>query len=319
MPVLGSPAVSNLDRDPAAVPLLDRAGDRPAFEPLLSRRAPVGESTTVSRYLPTRARTTVGAWCFLDHYGPDDVATAPGMQVGPHPHIGLQTVTWLLEGEVVHHDSLGSAQAIRPGQLNLMTAGSGIAHAEVSPPLRPPRLHGLQLWVALPATDVPPAFAHHADLPVAELDPGVSARVLIGELGGARSPAAVHSPLLGAEVHLSGRTVVPLQTDYEHAVLVVDGAVTIEDRDLPAGSCAYLGRQRSNLVVAGAPSGTFLLLGGEPFTQPLVMWWNFVGRTADEIATARADWEAGRRFGDVALGGDRIPAPPLPVGRLKPR
>lgn len=293
------------------------------------RRATVGESTTVSRYLPTRGRTTVGAWCFLDHYGPDDVDAGPGMQVAPHPHVGLQTVTWLLHGEVVHRDSLGSEQAIRPGQLNLMTAGSGIAHAETSPPPgeRPPVLHGLQLWVALPgerrAPD--PGFEHRPELPVADLGGGgARARVLVGELAGARSPATVHSPLVGADVTVGGaRVEVPLDPDHEHAVLVAGGTVAVEGVSLGTGSCAYLGRRRRRLSLAGDPAGRLLLLGGEPFAEPLVMWWNFVGRSAEEIAEARADWEAGRRFGDVGgvPGGStaRVPAPPLPPGRLRPR
>ena len=293
------------------------------LELITPRRAPVGESTEVARYLPRRARTTVGAWCFLDYYGPDDVAAGPGMRVGPHPHIGLQTVTWLLDGEVLHRDSLGNVQPIRPGQLNLMTAGAGIAHAEVSPDPHPRWLHGLELWVALPDADrlAPPAFEHHPDLPV--LDAGAaSVTVLVGDVGGVASPATTFSPLVGADVRASGppRSSVPLDPGFEHAVLVVDGSVVVDGSRLSTGDCAYLGRDRRQLVVAGDPSGRFLLLGGEPFTEPLVMWWNFVGRTAGEIGDARADWEAGRRFGDVAgEPGDRVPAPPLPPGRLTAR
>ncbi|HVX20112.1 MAG TPA: pirin family protein [Acidimicrobiales bacterium] len=303
------------DLDPAPQAVVE------AVEP---RRAPIGESTTVSRYFPRRGRATVGAWCFVDYYGPDDVDGRPGMRVGPHPHTGLQTVTWLLAGEVVHRDSLGNVQPIRPGQLNLMTAGSGIAHAELSPDPHPRWLHGVQLWVALPDAHrhVPAAFEHHADLPVADLG-AAQATVLVGDLAGARSAATTYSALVGADVRVAGpdRAALPLQPDFEHALLVVDGAVTVDgSRPLPAGACVYLGRSRTGLSVAGDPAGRFLLLGGQPFTEPLVMWWNFVGRTTDDIAQARADWESGDRFGEVAGRPDgRVPAPPLPPGQLRPR
>ena len=306
-------------------------------EPVEPRRAAIDEFTAVSRYFPRRGRTTVGAWCFLDYYGPDDVDGAPGMRVGPHPHTGLQTVTWLLQGEVVHRDSLGSVQPIVPGQLNLMTAGAGIAHAELSPDPHPRWLHGVQLWVALPEAhrQVPPAFEHHPDLPVADLG-GAQATVLVGDLAGARSPATTFSPLLGADVRVpgtgrapgTGGATVPLDPDFEHALLVVDGTVAVEGRPLPTGACVYLGRGRATLPVAGDPAGRFLLLGGQPFTEPLIMWWNFVGRTTEDIAEARADWESqsggasrpGNRFGQVAgHPAGRVPAPPLPPGRLKPR
>jgi len=295
-------------------------------EPMDPRPASIG-AATVSRYLPRRGRSTVGAWCFLDYYGPDDVDGGPGMRVGPHPHTGLQTVTWLLQGDVVHRDSLGSVQSIRPGQLNLMTAGAGIAHAELSPDPHPRWLHGVQLWVALPDAQrhVPPAFEHHPDLPVADLG-AATATVLVGELAGVRSAATTFSPLIGADVTVTGpgRAAVPLAADFEHALLVVDGTVVVDDRSFPTGACVYLGRARTGLVVAGDPAGRFLLLGGEPFTEPLMMWWNFVGRTADDIVEARADWESpsdgGTRFGDVAgHPAGRVPAPPLPLGRLKPR
>ncbi|HEX3946569.1 MAG TPA: pirin family protein, partial [Acidimicrobiales bacterium] len=242
--------------------------------------------------------------------------------VGPHPHTGLQTVTWLLRGEVLHRDSVGSIQPVRPGQLNLMTAGAGIVHAERSPATRPRWLHGLQLWVALPEAHrlAPPAFEHHPDLPTAELD-GAVVTVLVGDVAGRRSPATTFSPLVGAEVRLpGGAAAVPLEAGFEHALVVVDGSVEVEGRRLEAGASVYLGRSRRQLRVAGAPDGRLLLLGGEPFTEPLVMWWNFVGRTGDDVAEARADWEAGRRFGAVAGDpGERIPAPPLPPGRLLPR
>ena len=163
----------------------------------------------VIRTLPNRQRRMVGAWCFLDAYGPHDLAASPGMRIGPHPHTGLQTVTWLLAGEILHRDSLGSVQEIRPGQLNLMTAGRGIAHSEETPARHSGVLHGVQLWVALPDADRdgPPAFDHHAALPVVA-DGGLSATVLMGSLAGATSPARCHTPLVGAEITLTAERAV---------------------------------------------------------------------------------------------------------------
>jgi len=303
------------------------SGGGETAEAIAARRADIG-GTSVDRYLPTRRRTTVGAWCFLDAYGPDDVDGLAGMRVGPHPHTGLQTVTWLFEGDVVHRDSLGSDQVIRPGQLNLMTAGEGIAHAEESPTPHPRWLHGVQLWVALPDTERgrAPAFEHHPVLPTADLG-GARATVLVGELAGARSAATTYSPLLGAEVAVApGRaSLVPLDPDHEHAVLVVTGRVAVDGRSMATGDCAYLGRTRRQLSLATDDEGAdsparLLLLGGEPFGEPLVMWWNFVARSAAEIADARAAWESGERFGAVDdARSDRVPAPPLAPGRLVPR
>ncbi|HMD45640.1 MAG TPA: pirin family protein [Acidimicrobiales bacterium] len=314
--------MSNLDPHPDEVDLVDEpvAPDRGAPGPLAGRRVALGQGTEVRRYLPTRRRATVGAWCFMDAYGPDDVSGGPGMRVGPHPHTGLQTATWLQAGAVVHHDSLGNVGTIEPGQLNLMTAGSGVAHAEVSGTPHPRWLSGVQLWVALPAgaRRVPPAVAHHPDLGRADLGP-VTATVLVGELGGARSPAAVYSALVGAELAVgSGRAGVPLDPGFEHAALVLSGQVRLGDRPAGAGDAWYLGRGERRLVVEGDPSGVVLLLGGEPFTDPLVMWWNFVGGSDEEVRAAREDWEAGRRFGEVAGpgAGERMTAPPLPPGRL---
>ena len=186
---------------------------------------PLGESTVVRRLLPTMGRRMVGAWCFVDHYGPDEIAREPGMQVPPHPHTGLQTVSWLLEGEVHHRDSLGSDCLIRPGELGLMTAGRRHrAFRAVADP-HAPMLHGAQLWVALPdgERERAPSFDHHRELPVRE--PGATATVLLGELAGARSPGQVHTALIGVDATLvSGADAVPLEGDFEHAVLTVSGA-----------------------------------------------------------------------------------------------
>ncbi|GID92426.1 pirin family protein [Amorphoplanes digitatis] len=280
----------------------------------------------VTRTLPNKHRRMVGAWCFLDAYGPHALAGSPGMRVGPHPHIGLQTVSWLVAGEVLHRDSLGSLQEIRPGQLNLMTAGRGISHSEQTPAAHGPVLQGVQLWVALPgaARDVAPSFVHHPDLPVVAAG-GLSATVLMGELAGEVSPAACFSPLVGAQVTLAegGGATLPLRPDFEHAVLVLDGSATVEGARVTPGPLLYLAAGRQRLRLDAGPRTRLLLIGGEPFDERIVMWWNFVGRDHDEIVAAREAWESrsdGGRFGRVrGYDGPDIPAPPMPTTRLVAR
>ncbi|MEV2239755.1 pirin family protein [Micromonospora sp. NPDC049891] len=284
---------------------------------------PLGRYTTVRRLLPQRTRRLVGAWCFVDHFGPDDVAERPGMEVPPHPHTGLQTVTWLLDGEILHRDSLGNEQPIRPGQLNVMTSGHGIAHSERSPADHPPLMHGVQLWVALPdeARAGAADFAHHAELPRWR-DGDLAVTLLVGELAGERSPARVHTPLLGAQLELAGATsaALPLRPDFEYALLALDGAGEVDGLPLAPGALLWLGSGRSLLRLRGEPGSRLMLLGGTPFEEPLVMWWNFVGRDHEEIVAAREDWMAGRRFGVVADDPDPpLPAPALPTVRLKAR
>ncbi|MER5704597.1 pirin family protein [Micromonospora sp. NPDC002296] len=284
---------------------------------------PLGRYTTVRRLLPQRRRRMVGAWCFVDHFGPDDVAERPGMEVPPHPHTGLQTVTWLLDGEIVHRDSLGNVQPIRPGQLNVMTSGHGIAHSERSPAAHPPVMHGVQLWVALPdpARAAAPDFAHHEDLPVWR-DGDLDVTLLAGELGGERSPAVLHTPLVGAQLTArgAGPARLPLRRDFEYGLLAMSGSAQVGDVPLEPGALLYLGAGRESLTLSAAPDSRLLLLGGAPFEEPLVMWWNFVGRSHEEVAAAREDWAAGRRFGTVADDdAPPLPAPALPTTRLKAR
>jgi quercetin 2,3-dioxygenase len=311
------------------------ASDGPVFELVESRPvvltprqwidaagAETDAGSEVLRYLPTKGRRMVGAWCFLDLFGPADVSTGPGMRVAPHPHCGLQTVTWLLAGEVRHRDSLGNDQLINPGQLNLMTAGQGISHAENSPVGHGAGLHGIQLWVALPESDRnrQPDFAHHENLPVYVAD-GLRATVLLGELAGIASPAAIYTPLMGAELSLQPGTTasIPLRADWEYAVLVVDGEASVAGRGLGLPEMVYLGCGRSELPIASTPGGRVLLLGGEPFTEEILMWWNFVARSHDEIAAAREEWMAGDRFGTVVYEGQPLAAPPMPPVTLRPR
>jgi hypothetical protein len=271
-------------------------------------------SLPVRRVLPQRPRRTVGAWCFADHVGPVPVRGSGALGIGPHPHMGLQTVTWLLSGELVHLDSLGSEQPIRPGQLNLMTAGHGVAHAEEDPGTAR-ELHAVQLWVAQPdaTRDGAPAFEHHGELPRLDLDGG-EAVILVGDLAGATSPARRDTEHVGVEVTLrAGRTVVPLRGDYEHALVVLEGSVRVDGHVVEPGALAYLGTGRDECALEAVAAVRALLLGGVPFPETLLMWWNFVGRSRDEVSEARRQWAtADDRFGRVRSSLQRIEvgAPP---------
>ena len=287
-----------------------------------AREVPLGgvRGTTVHRTLPQRELPMVGAWCFLDRFDDD----RDGMRVLPHPHIGLQTVTWPLAGDVHHRDSVGSDVVVRPRQLNLMTAGRGVSHSEISLGEPGTPMRGLQLWTALPgeALGVEPSFEQHTDLPRWRA-PGLEATVLVGRLGDAVSAATTFSPLLGADLVLAAgaSAELPLDAGFEHAVLVLDGEVEVARTHVGPGPLFYLGTRRTSLALTSDVGARFVLLGGEPFGEEIVMWWNFVGRSHEEIVQARDDWEArGERFGRVTgHGNHRIPAPPLPHARLTPR
>lgn len=316
---------------------------------LESREVPLGgvRAMEVHRSLPQRELPLVGAWCFLDRFGPQMTR----MRVEPHPHIGLQTVTWPYEGEVHHRDSVGSDVVVRRGALNLMTSGTGISHSEYSVGEADVPLDALQLWVALPESrrHGPPLFEQHDELPTVPLEalrgePGVAV-VVLGEFAGAASPASAFTPIVGAEIRVpaGSRVRLPLRTDWEHALVAVDGDVRVhtgatppdgEIRDAAASGpgekgsidlerlqLLYLGTHREELVVDSSSGATLFLLGGEPFEDDIVMWWNFVGRTHEEIVAARDAWESrDARFGHVVGHGDeRVPAPPLPAVRLTQR
>jgi redox-sensitive bicupin YhaK (pirin superfamily) len=317
--------VSDLQARPA--PVLcggrDDVAGGPVRELLKSRPVPLGESTMVRRLLPSLGRRMVGAWCFVDHYGPDDIAGEPGMQVPPHPHIGLQTVSWLHAGEVLHRDSLGSLRTVRPRELGLMTAGRAIAHSEESPREHGRMLHGAQLWVALPEEHrhTEPAFEHHAELPVVA-GQGLKATVILGELDGTASPGTAYTPIVGADLELAGGAEVrlPVEPDFEYAALAMSGVAEVDGVRMEPGSMLYLGCGRNELPLRAEMDAGLVLLGGEPFEEKLVMWWNFVARTGAEIARARADWMAGERFGEVrGYEGARLAAPVMPETPLKPR
>lgn len=296
------------------------------------RQVPLGgqRAIEVRRTLPNRERSFVGAWCFVDHYGPEDLtAGGTGMDVAPHPHTGLQTVSWLFDGVIEHRDSNGVHDMVRPSEMNLMTSGDGVTHSEVTTP-DTTVLAGVQLWVALPeaARNVPRAFDHHA--PELKELPGGQGRVLvfIGELPGVDvSPVKTYSPLLGVELRLDAGAEITLDVGatFEHAILVDTGAVTFEQATLERGDMGIVdaGPNQLHITVAVDAPARLVLLGGEPFEEEIVMWWNFIGRSHDDITEAREAYEAGsERFGHVdGYAGriDRIPAPPLPPVRLKPR
>ncbi|GAB3435631.1 pirin family protein [Flindersiella endophytica] len=313
----------------APVELACRGGEPGAaeVEVLTARDVPLGgpRAMAVRRTLPQRKRSLVGAWCFADHYGPNDVSVTGGMDVAPHPHTGLQTVSWLFAGEVEHRDSLGTHAFVRPGELNLMTGGHGICHSEVSTP-DTTVLHGVQLWVALPDAhrDTARDFQHYAP-PQVRLGTEAAARVFLGELAGERSPVPTFTPLLGAEIVLEpGATLsLPVASDHEHGVLVDTGTVTLAGTRLERASLGYAGPGAPSLTLAnpGGEPARVLLLGGAPFEEGIVMWWNFVGRSHDEIVAFREAWEReSDRFGRVeGYAGHRLPAPPLPNARIVPR
>ncbi|MBC9225962.1 pirin family protein [Aeromicrobium sp. 636] len=282
------------------------------------RDVPLGglRGLRVHRTLPSRPLPTIGAWCFVDHFGP----TGAPMAVLPHPHTGLQTVTWPIEGSIRHRDSLGSDVVLRPGELNLMTSGDGVSHSEFSDP---GPMHGIQLWVALPEhrRHGPADFEHHPDLPRVGGD-GWEGVVLVGRFGGGESRATVHTPLVGVELRLQpGRHVFELDSAFEYGVLAVDGDATVAGQPVAQRALHYLAPGRAALAIEVERPTLVMLLGGEPFEEEIVMWWNFIGRTHEEVVAAREQWQAlDPRFGRVeGHDGVVIPAPPLPRVRMTPR
>ena len=275
----------------------------------------------IRRTLPHRHIRTIGAWCFVDHYGPTNQVDA--MSVAAHPHTGLQTVSWLFSGEVEHRDSLATVQTVLPGELNLMTSGRGIAHSELS--INNQRLlHGVQLWTVLPDVhrNVEPSFNHYSDLPVFEWKK-IEVRLFIGEFLGQRSAAKTFTPLVGAEIDLpSGSTTeIPANHSFEYGILVISGEARINGNLVQAGELHYVPTGKANLVLGSLSGAKLILLGGQPFEEKIVMWWNFIGRSHDEIVQMREDWQnQSPRFpGFVDRIGGRIPAPMIPNLRLSPR
>jgi quercetin 2,3-dioxygenase len=328
--------MSNLEKDPpelvcASTTAASAVLDQPValLEP---RMVPLGgpRAMTVRRTLPQRSRSLIGAWCFIDHYGPDDVAATGGMVVPPHPHTGLQTVSWLFAGEIEHRDSSGAHAMVRPGELNLMTAGGGIQHSEVSTPTTT-LLHGVQLWTALPdaARHGAPFFERFVP-PVFEFE-GASVSVFLGSLLGHDSTATAFTPIVGAQLDLPARTSIeiPVEPDFEHGVLVDTGTAEVDGVLIPSAHLGYRPPGSATLSIrVGEHPARILLLGGAPFGEQIVMWWNFIGRSHDEVVGYRTQWQADvvgggsedGRFGRVrGYDGPPLPAPTLPNVRLRPR
>jgi len=278
-------------------------------ERIEARSNTIGGGLTIRRALPNARRRTVGAWCFLDHAGPLEFPPGDGLRVGPHPHIGLQTFTWLIEGAVVHRDSLGNEEIITPGQVNLMTAGSGISHSEDSAPPaqgKAPgssgRLHAVQLWIALPDAQRhrPPSFRNHPQLPLIESG-GFSVRVLAGSALGHTSPAEVFSPLVGLDLvaPAAGRLALPVDATYEHAALVLEGEAQVDGETLAPGTLLYFSTGRDLIDISCRNAARLIVIGGTPFREEILLWWNFVARRPEEIQQATREWNAGQRFGSV--------------------
>ncbi|MNJ18746.1 Quercetin 2,3-dioxygenase [compost metagenome] len=287
-----------------------------SIQRVVPRGAEVGGGLSVNRLLPSQHRRMVGAWCFLDHAGPATFKTGGGLRVGPHPHIGLQTFTWMIEGEVLHRDSLGNTQTIRPGQVNLMTAGYGISHTEESLPGQQ-HLHAVQLWIALPAAvcECAPQFIHYPDLPH-WLSDGFNFTLLAGRFGQYEAPTDVYSSIIGLDiaVNQAGATKLNLDPTFEYGVLPLGGEWRINGETFAANELAYLGRGLESLALEASNDARAIVLGGEPFAEEIFLWWNFVGHSKEQIAQAHRAWlEHSDRFGEVlGFDGARLTAPVLP-------
>ncbi len=327
--------MSNLETKPEEV----LCGARPQPEESVSkiellepRDVPLGgpRAMTVRRTLPQRGRSLIGAWCFADHYGPDDVAATGGMVVPPHPHTGLQTVSWIFSGEIEHRDSTGAHAMVRPGELNLMTAGRGIQHSEVSTAATT-ILHGVQLWTALPQehSEHAPLFEHY--VPEVFDHDGARVSVFLGSLLGHTSPASAFTPIVGAQFDLPAHTAitVPVDPTFEHGVLVDTGPATLDGTEVAVAHIGYRAPGATELTIGtGEETARIILLGGEPFGESIIMWWNFVDRSHENVVESRRQWmadvihggtEAGR-FGHVeGYDGRALPAPEMPLGRLRTR
>jgi redox-sensitive bicupin YhaK (pirin superfamily) len=298
--------------DPAALP----PGDEPQ-QVVAAPTRDLGDGFRVRRALPTAHLRNVGPFVFFDQMGPVQFDAGHGLDVRPHPHIGLATVTYLFEGEILHRDSLGTVQSIRPGAVNWMTAGRGIVHSERTPKAvreQGGRVLGIQLWVALPREheEDAPSFAHTPaeDLPLLA-DHGVKLRVVIGELFGARSPVKVLSQMFYAAAELEDGARLPLPAAHaERGVYVAEGALEVAGTAHPAGTLLSFRKESAVTLRASGPARV-LLLGGESLDAPRHIWWNFVSSSRDRIEAAKADWRAGT-MGAVPGETERIPLPDDP-------
>ena len=288
--------MSNLAQD-AVLPCEVEAGCG-AIDILIEPRQKDLGGFAVRRALPTRERKMVGPWIFFDHMGPADFPAGQGIDVRPHPHIGIATVTYLFEGEILHRDSLGSLQAIRPGDINLMVTGRGIVHSErETPEVRNSdhRLHGLQLWLALPEADeeVAPAFHHYpaADIPTTVVD-DIPLRIMMGSAYGCTSPVKTFAKTLYVEAHLKAGQSLTLPDIEERAVYVASGALQARDTEIPEFALAVFHSQ-SGVEVQATTESRIAIIGGEHLGKRYIDW-NFVSSRQQRIAQAIADWKAGR-------------------------
>ncbi len=296
---------------PHECPILD---GRRTIQRVPTRASDVG-GIQVVRALPAKGRRLVGSWCFLDHFGPADRT----LSVGAHPHTGLQTFTWMIAGRIFHRDSIGNEQEIRPGQVNLMTAGRGIAHTEDSVD-GTGTLHGVQLWIALPREQEhrEPCFDHYPDLPRFEVGP-VAATLLTGEYGDHMAPTLQYSPLVALDLEWAAATdeTFSLRPDFEYGVLPLEGKVRVNEQTFGPDELAYLGINNDRMTLSTDGPGRALLIGGVPHEGEVTIWWNFVAHDRAEIERATGEWNAGSdRFGDIQNPrGGRMTAPAVPWRR----
>lgn len=289
----------------------------PSFISIPTREAIVGDNLPIHRALPSRQKRLIGAWCFLDHAGPSELPQGEDFFVGPHPHIGLQTFTWMIEGEVFHQDSLGYKQLIKPYEINLMTAGHGISHIEMSPAEHSSRIHTAQLWIALPDQyrHIQPAFEHYNNLPITEQE-GCRFTVLAGEFLGQQSPVKVYSDMMGVDIHALQQTAIdiPLRTDYEYGILVLQGELQIGEDTIQPDTLIYFEQGQQHLHLSLNADTRLLLIGGVPFGEDIIVWWNFVARTTEEVQQAALDWtNRTERFGLISEFDDRrLQIPTMP-------
>lgn len=303
------------------------------LELLLPREVPLGgpRAMPVLRVLPNKHRHFIGAWCFADAFGPTPMAGRPGMDVPPHPHTGLQTWSWLVDGAIEHRDSAGFSHTVRPGGLNIMTAGRGISHSEYST-ADTEALHGVQLWTVLPSgeRDREPWFDGLDSVPTATLADGVIGSVFVGEYAGAASHVGAYTPLLGVELRMlaGSESRLELRADFEHGVLALTDGITVDDVPVARGAMAYARPGREAVIVSAAHDAVAILIGGEPFEEEVVMFWNFIGTDHDEVARARDEWmrerdssaDARPRFGAVVDDANQpLASPRLPSAQLLPR
>lgn len=287
---------------------------KPCHKRIPTRNVLIGENLSIKRALPHRERRMIGAWCFLDHFGPLNLKNNKGLNVAPHPHMGLQTFTWTLQGEILHRDSLGSVQVIKPGEVNLMTAGSGISHSENSLP--DTTIHGVQLWIALPnaVRNMLPEFVHYAKMPTFNHD-NLLITVLAGEFYGYQASTHIHSPLIGLDLNVieNSSTTLTLNPKFEYGILPLIDNIDVEGEIIDVETLIYLGSGRTELPIRVTKGARILIIGGEPFKEEILIWWNFVARTKQEINEATNAWNNQTRFGVVKdYPGERLIAPEMP-------